>query len=483
MSGARSFQRLVAWEKWGIATLLVAAFGFSGVVVQRSAFFQRRRTDAGVYFRAAWAVRAGADPYAVKDENGWTYLYPPPLAIVMAPLADPPPSLATPAPAPSLAPGISDSGADREWMLPYAVSVALWYVISIVALVVAAQWLALAVEASSDDEQVRTIRTGCRRWWQDRILPALFCGTAVGSTLSRGQVNILLVMLLSGMILAVVRSRPWKAGGWLAGAAALKVFPAFLLIYPLWRRDARFLAGFAVGMAGLLVALPVLTVGPSRAMELDRRFVESMLLPHMGLGGADEGGAGEGSAKPQKVVELQKTMDNQSVMAVINATVNLREVREGGVANPRPWMRAVHWSIGAALVLTTLWAAGWRGAPIPMERMLALCLLACAMLAITPVCHLHYFVLAMPLMAALLGLGYDRSTDGELRWWVWVLLGVYFAMNTIPRFDAFDATRHLGLAMYANLGLWAAGVVVLRRTVQARLTSTCPPAPDTSLIA
>ena len=35
----------------------------------RSAFMQRRMTDLGVYLRAGWAVRSGADIYDVTDDN------------------------------------------------------------------------------------------------------------------------------------------------------------------------------------------------------------------------------------------------------------------------------------------------------------------------------------------------------------------------------------------------------------------------------
>ena len=50
-----------AWLACVLGALVLGA-----LVEVRSAFQERRKTDLGVYLRAAWAVRTGADPYAVK---------------------------------------------------------------------------------------------------------------------------------------------------------------------------------------------------------------------------------------------------------------------------------------------------------------------------------------------------------------------------------------------------------------------------------
>src|SRR5262245_9158238 len=91
--------------------ILVLAFGAR--VVQASAFFEPRRTDFEVYARAGWAVRSDEDLYTVTDSHGWHYCYPPLFAILMTPLADPPP------------------GAGRATCLPFAVSVGIWYLVSV----------------------------------------------------------------------------------------------------------------------------------------------------------------------------------------------------------------------------------------------------------------------------------------------------------------------------------------------------------------
>src|SRR5262249_27017911 len=98
---------------WGFPALVRA---FAGGSVMRGALLQRPMTDVQVYFRAAWAVRTGADPLCISDENNWHYCYPPLLAIALVPLADAP------------------AGHDRAGLLPYPVSVAVWYWLSVLAL-------------------------------------------------------------------------------------------------------------------------------------------------------------------------------------------------------------------------------------------------------------------------------------------------------------------------------------------------------------
>src|SRR5438067_8442573 len=117
----------VKWQRVTLWSLLAVVLLFGTVVEYRSAFLKRRMTDADVYFRAAWAYRTGKDIYEVTDTNGWHYNYPPFLAIAIAPLANPPP------------------GADRTGMLPYPVSVAVWYLFAVGCLAIGVHQLASAL--------------------------------------------------------------------------------------------------------------------------------------------------------------------------------------------------------------------------------------------------------------------------------------------------------------------------------------------------
>src|SRR5205814_8732672 len=128
-----------------------------------------------VFLRAAWAVRTGADPYAITSDNDWHYLYPPLYAILLTPLADPP------------------KGADPAGYLPYPVSVALVFLISVGSLFWGAHVLASALEARAADTNFQTQPRFCRRWWVLRLWPILICLLPIGHTLMRGQVNLILL--------------------------------------------------------------------------------------------------------------------------------------------------------------------------------------------------------------------------------------------------------------------------------------------------
>ena len=45
------------------------------------------RTDFSVYRDAAAAVLQGKDPYAIRNQRGWAYVYPPPFSVAMVPFA------------------------------------------------------------------------------------------------------------------------------------------------------------------------------------------------------------------------------------------------------------------------------------------------------------------------------------------------------------------------------------------------------------
>ena len=78
-------------ERWGTLFLLFALLLWGVLVQRRSAFLDRHMGDMGVYLRAGYAVLSGGgNLYAITDDNGWHYIYPPFLAILLAPFADPP---------------------------------------------------------------------------------------------------------------------------------------------------------------------------------------------------------------------------------------------------------------------------------------------------------------------------------------------------------------------------------------------------------
>jgi alpha-1,2-mannosyltransferase len=419
-----------AWGRWGLALLLAAAVAFGGVVEFRSAFLHRRMGDLEVFLRAGWAVRAGADIYAIIDSKGFHYHYPPLFAILMAPLADPPPG-------------------QQGWYVPYAVSVGVWYALSVLCLVPAVHWLASALEETSPDPAVRSQPRGCPRWWLLRLLPLLTCLPAVASSLARGQVSVLLLLLLCGMAAALLRRRPWQAGLWLAGAVCLKVIPAFLVLYPLYRRDWRCLAGCAAGLVVGLGVIPAAVFGPARTLSYYREWTRVLVRPALGTG--------TDRSRARELIDVTAT-ESQSFQAILHNTLHLERYTRPPQA--APWVVRTHWLLGAGLTGMTL-LLGWRrpegDAPASVLTFGALVVL---MNLLSPVCHLHYFCLSLPLAMGLVAASWERN-GARLGTAAALALAVNGLANTVPHLPGCELLRDTGLAMYGTMVLWLAGSVAV----------------------
>jgi hypothetical protein len=397
----------------------------------RSAFMQRRMTDLGVYLRAAWAVRVGENIYDITDDNKWHYQYPPLFAILMVPLADPP------------------GGADRSWALPYPVSVAIWYVVGIACLVFAVHSLASAIERGS-------VPRGRRRWWALRVIPLVACLVPVAHTLMRGQVNLLLLALICGAAASVVRGQSARAGLWLSGAICLKVIPAFLLLVPLWRRDTRCLAAVAVGLFIGLLLIPATVFGVPRTLDYYRQYDQKLLRPGLG--------AGEDQSRVKELLGSTAN-DSQSIMAAINNAMHTNRYTRPVQANAIA--RWSHGIAGISLTFLTLAAAGWKPSRDPVSLVLFVGLLVLVMLLISPISHLHYFCLVIPLMTGLVALTLDRGSSA-IRWGLAILLCFNIVVLAVPNIPGLEVFRDRGIAMYGGLVLWVVGGVCLWKRRQPR---------------
>jgi hypothetical protein len=430
------FGPMTRGQRRALLACVLGALLLGAAVEVRSAFQQRRKTDLGVYLRAAWAVRAGADPYAITDNNGWHYCYPPLLAILLTPFAD------------------SPAGAEPVAAVPYAASVAIWYLFGWGCLAFSAHWLASAVEATSPDPLVRRTPAFCRRWWALRAVPAGLCLPAAGYTLSRGQVNLLLLLLLSGFVAGCVRGRPVRAGLWLGGAVCLKLIPAFLLLYPLGRRDWRMLGACSAATAAGLFLVPALVWGPVGAWESCERLGDVLLRPAVS-GGGDQ-------TRSRELTSATGAADNQSVQAVLHRLRHPDPVTRS--AQPEPSTRLAHWLSGAALTALTL-AAAWRRRLAGAALVIWLGALTVVMALLSPVCHLHYFCLALPLGTGLLAAAWERGGgfhNPVLLSTGFTVYAVLYAVVLLPG-DFLTTVREGGLMALATLALWLTGLVAVRR--------------------
>jgi hypothetical protein len=420
---------LARWQRWALAGLLLGAVGLGVIVEVRSAFLQRRMTDLDVYLRAAWAVRAGEDIYTITDDNGWHYHYPSLLAIVLVPLADPP------------------AGAARTGMPPFAVSVALWYALSLLCLAAGVHALAGALEQAGPGTAPPA---GSRRWWAMRVVPALICLPAIGHTLTRGQVNLLLLWLLCGMVAAVLRGQRGRAGIWLGAAICLKIIPAFLLLYPLWRRDGRFLAGVGGGVLVGLVLIPVLVFGPARTWDYFQEWDQVLRAPALA--------AGTDQSRAKELIEVTAT-DSQSFLAMIHNSLHLDRYSRPHLASTRT--KVASWILSLALTGVTFLIAGRPGERSAAQEVLLLGSLVLMMVLASPVAHLHYFSLLVPLVMGMVALIWQRPRGAltDLSWLV--LFGAVVAATAVPHLPGMDITRDVGLASYGALTLWISALLLV----------------------
>ena len=441
-------QPLWRGERFALGLFFVVVGLFAVLVEHRSAFQNTRKGDLNVFLRAGWAVRADADLYAVTDDNGFHYHYPPLLAILAAPLADAP------------------AGADRTGMLPYAVSVAVCYLLNLLFLAFAVHRLARALEKTTAGRFSLRWPIGSRGWWALRMTPMLACLIPIGHTLSRGQVNLLLLALFAGFLADLLDGQHFRAGMWLSGAICVKIIPVYLLLLPLWRRDGRCLAGCAAGLVLGLVVIPGVYLGPTRTVACYREMTRTVLLP--GLGGGDDG---------SRAAELtnQTATEGQSILIALHNSLHYDLATRPHKASPE--LRYISYALGGLLTLTALTAFGWRRRDDGVDIVLFFGMLVLNMLMISPVCHLHYYSLALPLVTALVAdrcQGHEELTLGAC---LMALLTINAVANLLPQLPDMNLMRDCGSSMCGNLLVWLLGAVLLwrRRDMREIVSSLAVP--------
>ena len=444
MSAASPAEPLRRWEKAVLAVLGLLLAGFVVMVEIRSCFLSARFTDLTDYTRAAWAARTGGDMYAVADEHGWHYCYPPPLALLLMPLADPP------------------AGDSRDGYAPFWFSAGLWILVGLAAAWVAADAFARVV--------IPDAVPGSRRWVYARTMPLTFCLGGIGFSLSRGQVNMVLAAMMAWGFVATMRNRRFVSGLWLAAAAAMKVTPGLLILYPLLRRDGRALAGFAAGSVLMLVLFPAVFLGFDGAIDANRKMVELVLAPGV-LGGGDRTRAEE--------LTSALTTDNNSFQLVIHTW------RNPGPQALRPSeldraTRLGHWAASGLMLAITLVVAWRRREAGPADQLVLFGSLVLVMLLMSPVSHIHHFAMAQAAVSGLWLKGV-ASRPGSFRpgWRTILVLSAWaigIAVLLIPG-DTFIDLREHGLGTAVTLLMWGVGLAAVCRTPTAAALPAPQPVP------
>ncbi len=331
---------------WAVLALVLVVWGLTDVRNRGRwdpATPLNHMTDLTVYTEAGAAFFDGRDPYAVSNPRGWHYLYPPLLAITLAPL----------------------SSLDSQWQ------VVIWYFFN------------LAVAWGCCYESLRLLRLvkpaalfAAPRWLVGltaaaMLFPALNC-------LQRGQVGLLVTYFVLLGLRLTLGGRSWL--GWAAGGFALAlaitikltpIMPALFLVALLglpvvmgWNRSklpqaATLLGGLTAGLVLFLLLLPAAAVGWSANLHHLHRFVELIVLNH------DVGGENDltyHSVRNQSLTNAVYRLGNWVAFAWDGGPDDLAEPKPGEtVVMPmdQPIVHRVLMVIRLGL-LVLLTAVGWR---------------------------------------------------------------------------------------------------------------------------
>ncbi len=427
----------------GLSLLLLTIILFGVMVEFRGAFLKTRMTDIGPYLRAAWAVRTGGDMYKITDDRGWHYVYPPLFAILMTPLADPP------------------NGEDRTGYLPYEVTVGLWYMITMGLVVAGIGILAGAVEEPFSGLAAGRGHRFSPRWWALRTGPLLILFPAIARCQVRGQVDLLIAFFLCCVAASTLKGRRLRAGLWLSAAICVKVIPALLLAFPLWRRDWRMLSGSAVGLLAGLILVPLVVLGPARTVSSYKSFYQGIVLG--GISGDPGGSLGN------ELTGIRST-DSNSPMVVIHNLMHPDRNSRPNVADPG--VRAAHWTIAFIMLAVTLLASGWKGKWYSgkVDATIAeVCFFSAfipLMFVTSPVFHPHYVSMAVWPVMVLLVMLWERYSYGHMPlWWkaVFWFIAVSHLLTSIDM-GPFWYLRYFGLVLLSTVTLWVVTLIAPRQT-------------------
>lgn len=294
---------------------------------------------------AGWAVHADRNIYHVADDQGDVFHGAPLVAILLSPLGQPPGS------------------AHQEAIIPRPVTLFLLSVLLSAALFLSVHHLACYLERHHFSEPCSTFT-----WWYHRLIPLLLCAGPISTSLLHFLGDAIVLFLLTGWLLAVAQRRSLVTGCWLAGAITVKLFPAFLLIVAVFRRDRLMTLATLAGLVLSLILLPSLFFGFQRTSRLNEQYLTSM---------------------PQQFQDIKTTDSNASLCAVLHRL-------QGSESNVQ-FLSSSH--LATIVLLTTITLMAVRTfRPTSMQMLLTGSSLLIILTLASPIFELHHALLLIPAM-------------------------------------------------------------------------------------
>jgi hypothetical protein len=449
-------------QRWLIA-LLAAATVWCFVDVRRRGYIspdcpEEHRTDLTVYTLAGRAFFDGGQPYEVANPRGWTYLYPPMLALMMAPLS----------------------------VLPTQDQATVWFFISLALCWGCCREARRIVTIVCDEDPA--VAATWARWsgWLTAaavaaaLFPALNC-------LQRGQVSLLkLYFLLLGLrwILGGRTYRAWLAGGvTLALPLVLKILPVvqvgFLLFMQLWdlvvsywkqrprpepvgRRFVASSLGVALGVVLFLLIVPATLVGWRANLHHLDTWAQFMLTK-ADDGGMDPRSGNSHSTRNQSLHNAAYRFGNFATHLIAGGPDD-RLVDEWGA--PRMAMdgpvaqRSL--MVAQAVLCLALLALGVRlshGDGSRLNLAVGFALACVAMLVVSPVARGHYFIFLAP-AGLLVPLWLDRHGRGRAG----IVLAAILPVLSILHYALLPYAGRVGLLGLGTAAWFVAAMVLMART-------------------
>lgn len=419
---------LTRGELFFFAILFLFFLFFADLVQVRSAFLSRVMGDADVFFRAGWAVRAGKNIYEVSDPNNWHYNYPPMFAVLISPLGDPPP------------------GESRAGYLPYPVSISILYKISLLFFLGGALFLVVSVKRIFPDLFPNYTE---RRVFYLLVTAIVATIVPVAHTLMRGQVNLFLVGLVCFAVGCQIRNQNFLSGVFIALSISLKIFPAFLLIVPVWRKSFAQMGGVVFGLILGLIVIPEIGLGHQRTILAYSDLYKVLIGPALGL-----------SKDSSRDVELNdfNSTDNHSILAFLHGIENPNLAKKP--PKPGSMNKVIHLSMSALLLGWLLWIKGKPATGTPLADGCFFSIATLIMLFASPVTHSHYFCLILPLVVFLHLKSWTYDVKNFIPLGFGTLLLFYLVGTTLPLLPQFETFKRMGVIFIPNFVLFIYAMVV-----------------------
>ncbi|MDR3617704.1 MAG: glycosyltransferase family 87 protein [Candidatus Obscuribacterales bacterium] len=261
-------------------------------------------------------------------------------------------------------------------------------------------------------------------------------------------------------IAAILKGRRLRAGLWLSAAVSIKVIPALLLAFPLWRRDWRMLFGSAVGLMTCLIVVPVIVFGPAKTTTMYSSFYHHIIIA--GIRGSKIG-------RCARELTAITTTDSNSPMVIIHNIMHPNRNTRPKVASPI--VRGIHWVIAFLMLALSLVLSGWRGrwysgrVEATISEVAFMCALIPLMFITTPVFHPHYVSMALPLVMIILVILWERYPYGQTPFTWRFVFGFVTVSHILTAIDMgpFLYLREFGLVLFSTVTLWLGSLRAIKQ--------------------